>query len=310
MTQPPDDALRAIGLVVFDFDGVFTDNRVWVNERGEESVACWRGDGIGLRRLDEVGVPYVIVSTEPNPVGRAAGGEAAGALRPRRRRQAGASSAPRRTPRASRSSDVAYVGNDVNDATCLEAVGLPVVPADAWPEVVPLARLGARTAGRARLRARALRRRVASRLADGEVRRLDYDRAVTDPLFDLSGRVAVVTGGSGSSGRELAVALAARGMRVAILDRATEPRRASASGSTTARPRAHVRRDRPRRRRGGARARRGDWGVPHLLVNAAAIDAPPDAPAAEVGPFEDVPLELARARRRTSTSSASSSRAR
>ena len=33
-----------------------------------------------------------------------------------------------------------------------------------------------------------------------------------------------------------------------------------------------------------------DWGVPHVLVNAAAIDAPPDAPAAEVGPFEEVPL--------------------
>ena len=35
---------------------------------------------------------------------------------------------------------VAYVGNDVNDAACLSAVALPVVPADAWPEVVPLAR--------------------------------------------------------------------------------------------------------------------------------------------------------------------------
>jgi YrbI family 3-deoxy-D-manno-octulosonate 8-phosphate phosphatase len=34
---------------------------------------------------------------------------------------------------------VAYVGNDINDAACLGAVGLPVVPADAWPEVVPLA---------------------------------------------------------------------------------------------------------------------------------------------------------------------------
>ena len=68
VTPPPDDDLHAVGLVVFDFDGVFTDNRVWVNEDGDESVACWRGDGIGLRRLDEVGVQYLIVSTEPNPV--------------------------------------------------------------------------------------------------------------------------------------------------------------------------------------------------------------------------------------------------
>ena len=36
--------------------------------------------------------------------------------------------------------DTAYVGNDINDAECLRAVGVPVVPADAWPEVKPLAR--------------------------------------------------------------------------------------------------------------------------------------------------------------------------
>ena len=139
MTKPPDDALREIGLVVFDFDGVFTDNRVWVNERGEESVACWRGDGIGLRRLDEIDVPYVIVSTEPNPVV----GLRAEKLRARcvqgvedklgvMRAEAEGARVPLER--------VAYVGNDVNDAACLEAVGLPVVPADAWPEVVPLAR--------------------------------------------------------------------------------------------------------------------------------------------------------------------------
>ena len=40
-----------------------------------------------------------------------------------------------------------------------------------------------------------------------------------------------------------------------------------------------------------------DWGVPDLLVNAAAIDAPPDAPADEVGPFEDVPVESLERRR-------------
>ncbi len=139
MTPPPDDELRAIGLVVFDFDGVFTDNRVWVNEAGAESVACWRGDGIGLRRLDEVGVPYVIVSTEPNPV------VARRAEKLRARCVYGvADKLAVLREEAARAGvglgAVAYVGNDVNDAACLEAVGLPVVPADAWLEVVPLAR--------------------------------------------------------------------------------------------------------------------------------------------------------------------------
>jgi hypothetical protein len=60
--------LERVRLAVFDFDGVFTDNRVWVNERGEESLAFSRSDGLGLRRLDEVRVEYLIVSTEQNPI--------------------------------------------------------------------------------------------------------------------------------------------------------------------------------------------------------------------------------------------------
>jgi 3-deoxy-D-manno-octulosonate 8-phosphate phosphatase (KDO 8-P phosphatase) len=138
VTAPTDDALREIGLVVFDFDGVFTDNRVWVSETGAESVACWRGDGIGLRRLDEVGVPYVIVSTEPNPVV---------AFRAQKLRARCVHDVPDKLAVLREEAEragvglqhVVFVGNDVNDQACLEAVGVPVVPADAWPEVVPLA---------------------------------------------------------------------------------------------------------------------------------------------------------------------------
>ena len=60
--------LERVRLAVFDFDGVFTDNRVWVNERGEEALAFSRSDGLGLRRLDEVGVRYLILSMESNPI--------------------------------------------------------------------------------------------------------------------------------------------------------------------------------------------------------------------------------------------------
>jgi 3-deoxy-D-manno-octulosonate 8-phosphate phosphatase (KDO 8-P phosphatase) len=137
-SAPAEDVLRALGLVVFDFDGVFTDNRVWVSETGTESVACWRGDGIGLRRLDEVGVPYLIVSTEPNPV------VALRAAKLRARRVHGVDDKLAvlldEAGRVGVGLDrVAYVGNDVNDMDCLREAGLSVVPADAWPEVLPMA---------------------------------------------------------------------------------------------------------------------------------------------------------------------------
>jgi 3-deoxy-D-manno-octulosonate 8-phosphate phosphatase (KDO 8-P phosphatase) len=131
--------LERVRLAVFDFDGVFTDNRVWVNEAGEEMLAFTRSDGLGLRRLDEVGVGYLIVSTEPNPV--------VGARARKLRTDCVQGIDDKLTVVRGRTQrlgipleSVAYVGNDVNDADCLRAVGVPVVPADAWPEVRSLAR--------------------------------------------------------------------------------------------------------------------------------------------------------------------------
>jgi 3-deoxy-D-manno-octulosonate 8-phosphate phosphatase (KDO 8-P phosphatase) len=131
--------LERVRFAVFDFDGVFTDNRVWVNERGEELLAFSRSDGLGLRRLDEVGVKYLIISTEPNPIvgARAVklnadcvqGVDDKLAVLFERTEELGVALG-----------DTAYVGNDVNDVECLRAVGCPVVPADAWPEVRTLAK--------------------------------------------------------------------------------------------------------------------------------------------------------------------------
>jgi 3-deoxy-D-manno-octulosonate 8-phosphate phosphatase (KDO 8-P phosphatase) len=131
--------LERVRFAVFDFDGVFTDNRVWVNERGEEMLAFTRSDGLGLRRLDEVAVRYLIVSTEPNPIV----GARAEKLRVECVQGVDDKLAvvTQRTEAAGvELQSVAYLGNDVNDADCLRAVGVPVVPADAWPEVRPLAR--------------------------------------------------------------------------------------------------------------------------------------------------------------------------
>lgn len=138
--------LTAVRFAVFDFDGVFSDNRVWTNDRGEESVACFRGDTMGLRRLDEVGIEYLILTSETND---------AVAARARKMRADCIKGIEDKLPvlraeverRGVSLAETSYVGNDVNDAECLAAVGLPVVPADAWAEVVPLARLVLTRAG-------------------------------------------------------------------------------------------------------------------------------------------------------------------
>src|SRR3954464_4332441 len=62
------DLIPAIRLVVFDFDGVFTDNTVYVSQDGTEMVRCWRSDGIGLRLLEKVGINIIVISTEENPI--------------------------------------------------------------------------------------------------------------------------------------------------------------------------------------------------------------------------------------------------
>jgi N-acylneuraminate cytidylyltransferase len=96
--------------------------------------------------LDEVGVGYLIITSETNE---------AVAARARKMRVDIIKGIEDKLPvlhaeverRAVSLAETSYVGNDVNDAECLAVVGLPVVPADAWAEVVPLARLVLTRAG-------------------------------------------------------------------------------------------------------------------------------------------------------------------
>ena len=103
-----------------------------------------------------------------------------------------------------------------------------------------------------------------------------------DPLFDLEGRVAVVTGGMGQLGQVYLAGLVARGVRVASFD--------VAAGAVPEGVRAYEVDVTDRASIGRAVDDVvSEWGVPHVLVNNAGLDSPPDAPAEEVGPFEDYP---------------------
>ncbi len=147
---PVDDTLRQLvlrtRLVAFDFDGVFTDNAVWVMQDGTELVRCWRSDGLGLQQLGRLGLEVVVVSTETNPVVTA------------RCRKLGLRCAQGCKDKLAALQTVAaeeqvplecvaFVGNDVNDRECLQAVGLPMVVQDAHPDVLPLARWRTLAAG-------------------------------------------------------------------------------------------------------------------------------------------------------------------
>jgi NAD(P)-dependent dehydrogenase (short-subunit alcohol dehydrogenase family) len=93
---------------------------------------------------------------------------------------------------------------------------------------------------------------------------------VSDP-FSLEGRVAIVTGGAGQIGTAIVQGLEERGARVAVFDLAADPFRVDVTD------------------RSALEAAVDEVGTPHILVNAAALDSPPDAPPEEVGPVESYP---------------------
>lgn len=130
------ELLASVRLIVFDFDGVFTDNTVYVTQDGVESVRCWRSDGLGLSRLQSVGVQAFIISTEANPVVTA---RAKKLKMPCKQGIEDKAATILETCRelGIASEQTMFVGNDINDIPAFKSVGVPVAVADAYPEVYP-----------------------------------------------------------------------------------------------------------------------------------------------------------------------------
>lgn len=122
-----------VRLVVFDFDGVFTDNRVWVDEDGHEMVAANRGDGMGIALLKNAGVEAIVLSTETNRV-VAARCAKLGLPVKQSLSDKGAVLRALLEEKSIDPSGVVYLGNDVNDTGCFPLVGCAVVVADAHHE--------------------------------------------------------------------------------------------------------------------------------------------------------------------------------
>ena len=123
-----------VRLLVLDFDGVITDNRVWVDQDGREMVAANRSDSLGIKMLHEAGVETLVISKETNPVVAARcrkmevpfiQGEDDKALALKKWM----------VDHGFDPDQVVYCGNDVNDLPCFSLVGWSVAVSDAHPDV-------------------------------------------------------------------------------------------------------------------------------------------------------------------------------
>lgn len=124
-----------LSLLLLDFDGVMTDDRVWVDEDGREMVAANRGDGMGLEQVrKKLNIPVMVISKERNPVVARRceklhlvyeqGIDDKASIIERILAEKGIPA-----------EETAYIGNDINDLACFQHVGFSVAPADAHESV-------------------------------------------------------------------------------------------------------------------------------------------------------------------------------
>jgi len=124
--------------IIFDFDGVLTDDRVWVDQDGREMVCCSRRDGLGFDILRQSGLKLFILSTETNlVVSQRAAKLKVPAI------QGCADKAKALIELAAKEgidlSRTLYVGNDLNDLAAARLCGFVACPADAHPQLKAIA---------------------------------------------------------------------------------------------------------------------------------------------------------------------------
>ena len=127
-----------IKLIVYDFDGVMTDNKVYVDQNGNEMVQVNRADGLGVAEIKKLGIKQIIISTEKNPVVSV---------------RANKLNIPCLQSNDNKKDtlmdyclknnidikQVAYVGNDINDDDAMAISGFTFCPADAHQNIKEIA---------------------------------------------------------------------------------------------------------------------------------------------------------------------------
>jgi 3-deoxy-D-manno-octulosonate 8-phosphate phosphatase (KDO 8-P phosphatase) len=126
--------IKNVSLIVYDFDGVMTNNKVLISQDGTEMVQVNRADGLGVSEIKKFSIQQIIISTESNPV------VSARASKLNIPCLQGISIKKDALMEYCRKDhidlkDVAYIGNDINDKEVMEIVGSTFCPADAHKSI-------------------------------------------------------------------------------------------------------------------------------------------------------------------------------
>ena len=131
-------SIEKIDLIVFDFDGVLTNNKVSIDQKGNEWVSCSRADGLGFDLLRKLNKPTYILSTEKNPVVTARGKKLNIPVL-----QGFSDKAQALTILAEEEGfkfdRILYVGNDLNDYHVMQLCGYSVCPFDSHLKIKDVA---------------------------------------------------------------------------------------------------------------------------------------------------------------------------
>ena len=141
------DALSRIKLVIFDVDGVLTDGKVLIDEKGKELLRFDIQDGLGMIRGYRVGLQYAIISGRSTPAVEARASQMMIEhvyQGQRDKRQAFATICEELDVEPH---EVAYIGDDLNDLPIMEQVGFACAVANARPEVKAMAAMVTHSAG-------------------------------------------------------------------------------------------------------------------------------------------------------------------
>jgi len=136
----PKIPLDKVKLIVYDFDGVLTDNQVVIREDGSESVSVSRQDGLAISIFKKHHIPQIILSTESNNVVKVRAKKLGIPILNgvnNKKRVLMAYCQQYKIPL----SKVIYVGDEINDFEAMRIVGFPVCPLNAAPEIKKISKI-------------------------------------------------------------------------------------------------------------------------------------------------------------------------